>query len=58
MTIDRRTFAQGAWRPNRLINTRMAGMGFDGGTSTPAEFIQRRISAWGEMIRGARIEPE
>lgn len=41
--------------------TRMAEMGFDGGTSTPAElgeFIQRQIAAWGEMIRGAGIEPE
>ncbi|MDB5380305.1 MAG: transporter substrate-binding protein [Rubritepida sp.] len=41
--------------------TRMAEMGFDGGTSTPAElgeFVVRQIAAWGEMIRGAGIEPE
>ena len=41
--------------------TRLADLGFEGGTSTPAElaaFIQRQIAAWGEMIRGAGIEPE
>ncbi|MDB5414784.1 MAG: transporter substrate-binding protein [Rubritepida sp.] len=41
--------------------TRMAEMGFDGMTSTPAElgdFVVQQISAWGEMIRGAGIEPE
>nr|WP_314074694.1 tripartite tricarboxylate transporter substrate binding protein [uncultured Roseococcus sp.] len=41
--------------------TRMADMGFDGGTSTPAElgnFVVQQIAAWGEMIRGAGIEPE
>ena len=41
--------------------TRLAELGFEGGTSTPEEvaaFIQRQIAAWGEMIRGAGIEPE
>ncbi|WP_424812355.1 Bug family tripartite tricarboxylate transporter substrate binding protein [Roseococcus sp. YIM B11640] len=41
--------------------SRMAEMGFDGGTSSPAElgaFVVQQISAWGEMIRGAGIEPE
>lgn len=41
--------------------TRLADLGFEGGTSTPAElasFIQQQIAAWGEMIRAAGIEPE
>jgi tripartite-type tricarboxylate transporter receptor subunit TctC len=41
--------------------SRTAEMSFDGGTSTPAEldeFVRRQIAAWGEMIRGAGIEPE
>ena len=41
--------------------TRMAELGFEGITSTPAElnaFVIRQIAAWGEMIRGAGIEPE
>lgn len=40
---------------------RLAELGFEGGTSTPEElasFIMRQIAAWGEMIRGAGIEPE
>ncbi|MEI6160495.1 MAG: tripartite tricarboxylate transporter substrate binding protein [Roseococcus sp.] len=40
---------------------RMSEMGFDGITSTSAElnaFVIRQIAAWGEMIRGAGIEPE
>jgi len=41
--------------------TRMADLGFDGFTSTPEElnrFVVEQIAAWGEMIRGAGIEPE
>jgi tripartite-type tricarboxylate transporter receptor subunit TctC len=40
---------------------RMADLGFDGFTSTPEElnrFVVEQIAAWGEMIRGAGIEPE
>ena len=40
---------------------RLAEMGFDGFTSTPQElqtFVIEQIAAWGEMIRGAGIEPE
>lgn len=43
------------------FRSRLAEIGFDAGTSTPAEldeFIKRQIAAWGEMIRGAGIEPE
>jgi tripartite-type tricarboxylate transporter receptor subunit TctC len=39
----------------------MADLGFDGFTSTPEElnrFVVEQIAAWGEMIRGAGIEPE
>ncbi|MCW8087135.1 Bug family tripartite tricarboxylate transporter substrate binding protein [Sabulicella glaciei] len=41
--------------------SRLAEVGFDGMTSTPEEvgtFIREQIAAWGEMIRGAGIEPE
>jgi tripartite-type tricarboxylate transporter receptor subunit TctC len=41
--------------------TRMAELGFDGFTSTPEElnrFVVEQIAAWGEMIRGAGIQPE
>ncbi|WP_207537347.1 Bug family tripartite tricarboxylate transporter substrate binding protein [Sabulicella rubraurantiaca] len=41
--------------------SRLAEVGFDGMTSTPDEvgaFIRQQIAAWGEMIRGAGIEPE
>jgi tripartite-type tricarboxylate transporter receptor subunit TctC len=40
---------------------RLADLGFEGGTSTPEEltaFVSGQIAAWGEMIRGAGIEPE
>jgi tripartite-type tricarboxylate transporter receptor subunit TctC len=41
--------------------SRLAEVGFDGMTSTPeavSAFINEQITAWGEMIRGAGIEPE
>ena len=41
--------------------TRLADLGFDGFVSTPQElqrFVIEQIAAWGEMIRGAGIEPE
>lgn len=41
--------------------SRLAEVGFDGMTSTPeavSAFINEQIAAWGEMIRGAGIEPE
>lgn len=40
---------------------RLAELGFDGFVSTPEElnrFVIEQIAAWGEMIRGAGIEPE
>ena len=40
---------------------RLADLGFDGFVSTPQElqrFVIEQIAAWGEMIRGAGIEPE
>ena len=43
------------------FRARLAEVGFDAGTASPAEtqaFIRQQIAAWGEMIRGAGIEPE
>ncbi len=53
--------AMGRVGANPEFRRRLAEVGFDAGTSTPAEldaFVRGQIAAWGEMIRGAGIEPE
>lgn len=49
-----------AWDAPETVQ-RLAAIGFEGGSSTPAEcgaFIKAEVDNWGRMIRAAGIEPE
>jgi tripartite-type tricarboxylate transporter receptor subunit TctC len=49
-----------AWGAPETVQ-RLAAIGFEAGSSTPAEgatFIREEVANWGRMIRAAGIEPE